>query len=202
VFYSDTKIRRMIMQEGMITDYGSIDDQLQPNGFDFRVGKVEGFPYASGFLGKSEKKSTNLIDMEPLPRTLSFDDDPDFTFSGTLWELKRGAYRITFLETVKIPSNALGLGRPRSSLCRNGVSLHTGVWDAGYEGKSTALLVVHGPIFYLEPESRVMQMVFADLDDASEELYSGQYQYENIPHKMTTWDQEPTIEDALEVSEV
>ena len=60
-------------------------------------------------------------------------------------ELRPGPYQIVFNETVDLPNNLMALGRPRSSLCRIGATLGTAVWDAGYRGRSTALLIVENP---------------------------------------------------------
>ena len=49
---------------------------------------------------------------------------------------------MVFNEIVDLPNDLMALGRPRSSLCRVGATLGTAVWDAGYRGRSTALLIV------------------------------------------------------------
>ena len=58
-------------------------------------------------------------------------------------DLIPGAHLITFNEIVNLPLHVMALGRPRSSLLRAGVAIHTAVWDAGYRGRSQALLVVY-----------------------------------------------------------
>ena len=55
----------------------------------------------------------------------------------------------------------MALGKPRSSLLRSGVAIHNAVWDAGYQGRSQALLVVYHPRgFTLSRDARVLQLVF------------------------------------------
>jgi len=75
----------------------------------------------------------------------------------------------------------MALARPRSSLNRCGVSIHSAVWDAGYTGRSQSMLVVyntHG--FRLHKNARVMQLVFLYTTRSVEKGYSGKYQLENI----------------------
>ena len=74
----------------------------------------------------------------------------------------------------------MALGRPRSSLTRSGVAIHTAVWDAGYSGRSTSLLTVPNHAgFTVERGARVMQLVFITLSGAVESGYDGIYQGEN-----------------------
>jgi dUTP pyrophosphatase len=75
----------------------------------------------------------------------------------------------------------MAFGRPRSSLLRCGAAIHTAVWDAGYRGRSEALLVVvaHEGV-RLAPGARVLQLVFVRLEAATR-AYSGAYQGENVP---------------------
>ncbi|MEJ7837567.1 MAG: deoxyuridine 5'-triphosphate nucleotidohydrolase, partial [Thermomicrobiales bacterium] len=104
---------------------------------------------------------------------LSFDKD------GWL-DLIPGVYHVVFNEIVNIPVNLMALGRPRSSLGRSGVSIHTAVWDAGYCGRSTSLLSVLNPAgFRVQRNARVLQLVFFGLDEGTATGYDGVYQHEN-----------------------
>ena len=77
----------------LITGYHSIEDQLQPNGFDLSVAEVGEF--ANG----------GAID-EPTPA-----DPPDvrsLPFDDTGWlELRPGPYQIVFNEIVDLPNNLM-----------------------------------------------------------------------------------------------
>jgi dUTP pyrophosphatase len=152
----------------LISGYHSIEDQLQPNGFDLSVAEVGVFAN-SGAIGRTNT-SRALPDIRPLP----FDD--------TAWlELRPGPYQVVFNETVDLPNDLMALGRPRSSLCRMGATLVTAVWDAGYRGRSTALLIVANPAgMRLERAARVLQLVFFTLDSATTRGYAGAYQDENL----------------------
>ena len=96
-------------------------------------------------------------------------------------DLPAGAYHIVFNEVVDLPNDVTALGRPRSSLGRCGVAIHTAVWDAGYRGRSTSLLVVGNPAgFRVERGARVLQLVFLGLARPAAEGYRGAYQGENL----------------------
>ena len=88
---------------------------------------------------------------------------------------------MTFNEVVNLPLNIMALGRPRSSLLRSGVSIHTAVWDAGYNGRSQALLVVYHPDGYrVQRDARLMQLVFLQMETAASRGYQGRFQSEHI----------------------
>jgi dUTP pyrophosphatase len=110
-----------------------------------------------------------LSDLSPL----AFDDKDCL-------DLAAGVYMITYNEIVHLPKNIMALGRPRSSLLRCGVNVGTAVWDAGYEGRSQSLLMVHNPRgFRVQKNARIAQLVFFELTGESEG-YHGVYQRENI----------------------
>jgi dUTP pyrophosphatase len=153
----------------LISGYHSIEDQLQPNGFDLSVAEVGEFANG-GAIGRTNA-SRSLPDVRPLP------------FDATGWlMLPPGPYQIVFNETVDLPNTVMALGRPRSSLCRAGATLATAVWDAGYRGRSTALLIVQNPAgIRIERAARLLQLVFFTLDAPTAHGYDGTYQDENIP---------------------
>jgi dUTP pyrophosphatase len=61
-----------------------------------------------------------------------------------------------------------------------GVSVHTAVWDAGYRGRSEALLVVYNEAgFRIRKDARVIQLIFMRLE-SGQEGYKGRYLGENV----------------------
>ena len=152
----------------LISDYHSLEDQLQPNGFDLSVAEVGEFANG-GAMGRTNA-SRSLPDVRPLP----FDD------TGWL-ELGPGPYQVVFNEIVDLPNNLMALGRPRSTLCRLGATLATAVWDAGYRGRSTALLIVENHAgMRIQRAARMLQLVFFTLDAPTARGYDGAYQDEHI----------------------
>lgn len=152
----------------LISGYSSIEAQLQPNGFDFSLAEVSRFAGA-GVLGEANADRA-MPEMIAMP----------FAEGGWL-TLDPGIYQILLNETVDLPNDLMALGRPRSSLCRAGVTLGTAVWDAGYRGRSTALLVVENPAgFRVQRGARLLQLVFFILTAATTRGYDGAYQGENL----------------------
>ena len=143
--------------------------QLQPNGVDLRVERVQRLT-SPGLLGASDAVR------EPAAR-----EDVQTDKDGW-WDLHRGAYVITYRETVTLPTDLMALLRPRSNLLRSGVAIHGAVWDAGYSGRGEGLLSVQNARGYrLQRGARVAQLVFFRLSAATAEGYKGRYHGENAP---------------------
>lgn len=141
-------------------------EQIQPNGVDITIESV------SRFRGPGTLARTNA------GRVLPETDAMPFDASGALW-LPEGAYQVRFNETVNLPDWLMAYARPRSSLLRSGVALHTAVWDAGYSGRGVALMVVYHPAgFTVERDARICQLVFHPLVSATSQGYQGAYQHE------------------------
>ncbi len=160
-------------KSSLVESYLSLEQQLQPNGFDLTLNSVSRFS-SPGSMGAA-----------PDDRELSSTEPLDFAPGGWL-ELAPGPYLIDFNETVNLPLDVMALGRPRSSLLRSGVAIHTAVWDAGYRGRSQALMVVHlstenGSTGYrVQKDARLLQLVFYRLAQPVSEGYQGRFQGENI----------------------
>ena len=154
--------------EPLVEGYLDLEAQLQPNGFDLTLREVLQFTSA-GEMGPG--MSPSALSQS---RALSFDSD------GYL-HLPMGAYVVTLNEIVNLPRHIMALARPRSSLLRCGVAIHTAVWDAGYHGRSQALLTVYNHYGYrLAKDARLMQMVLMYLARPVEEGYRGRFLGENI----------------------
>lgn len=152
----------------LVTGYRDLDAQLQPNGIDLTLRDI------SRHAGMGTIGVDSATRMLPPVAPLAFGDDGWLT-------LDPGTYHITYNEIVDIPDSLMALGRPRSSLGRCGVTIHTSVWDAGYNGRSTSLLVVQNPAgFRVQQNARVMQLVFFSMSAMPAEGYRGTYQGENI----------------------
>jgi len=166
---SGEQIRALILgPRRLIEEWTDLEAQLQPNGFDLTLRAV------SRFRGAGQIGLTNAGRVLPELADLPFDGD------GWL-ELAAGPYHVVYNEIVNLPADLMALGRPRSSLGRCGVTIHTAVWDAGYRGRSTSLLVVHNSAgFRVQRGARILQLVFFGLARAVTEGYRGAYQGENI----------------------
>ena len=152
----------------LLEDFLSLEAQLQPNGFDMTVRDM------------SRLISPGAVGAEDSSRVISEAEVMGFGPDGWL-RLEPGPYLATFNEVVNLPLDVMALGRPRSSLLRSGVSIHTAVWDAGYHGRSQALLVVYHPDGYrVQRDARLMQLIFFQLETAARRGYQGRFQSENI----------------------
>ncbi len=140
--------------------------QLQPNGIDLRVDRVQRLT-SPGLLGAADGVR------EPASRE---EVQPD---ADGWWDLHQGAYVVTYQEKVNLPTDLMALARPRSSLLRSGVAIHTAVWDAGYSGRGEGLLAVLNHRGYrLQRGARVLHLVFFRLSHATAP-YRGRYHGEN-----------------------
>jgi dUTP pyrophosphatase len=159
---------RIVAEPPLISEWRDLDVQLQPNGFDFtlaEIARVDG----AGVVGINNTDRT----LPGLSR-LTFDE-------GGWIDLAPGIYQVIFNEIVDLSLDLMALARPRSTLNRCGVTIHTAVWDCGYRGRSTALLSVLNPAgFRVQQHARVMQAVFFTVSRTPEEGYQGAYQGENL----------------------
>ena len=160
----------------LLQGYVSLQSQLQPNGFDLSLRDVSEFVLRQAQDGRiggqigTDNADRVLAEASPL----AYDAD------GWI-DLSPGPYLVTFNEVVNLPLDIMALGRPRSSLLRSGVSLHTAVWDAGYRGRSQSLLTVHHPGgFRLQHNARLAQLVFFRLSIPPSAGYQGRYQGEGL----------------------
>lgn len=166
-------LRRLILEtaEGqppLLSGLPCPEQQLQPHGVDLSLDTAARFTTA-GWMGQ-----------DPADRGLAATAPLDFDPAGWL-HLPPGPYLVTFQETVHLPLDLMAIGLPRSSLLRSGVSLNSAVWDAGYHGRSQALLTVHLPAGYrIQQGARLMQLVFLRLAAAVTQGYTGRYQGENL----------------------
>lgn len=152
----------------LITGLLDVDQQIQPNGVDMTLREISCYE-GGGTIGVD-----NVDRVLPGLVEVSFDENG--------WaQLAPGVYHIMYNEIVDIPETLMALGRPRSSLNRCGVTINTAVWDAGYNGRSTSMLVVSNPNgFRVQRDARVMQLVFFGMSEATAEGYRGRYQGENL----------------------
>ena len=140
--------------------------QFQPCGVDLSLKKVCSF------------SSPGQVDHDNSERKISEVSEIPFDESGWVY-LPKGAYKIVYNETVKIPKDCAALGFPRSTLLRCGADVHCAVWDPGYEGRSESLLIVENSEgIRLKKGARVVQLVFFKLSEKTE-AYNGRFQNEN-----------------------
>jgi dUTP pyrophosphatase len=157
-----------LIKGGLAKDAVDAAAQTQVNGLELTVARVEVL-YGPGRIGFDN------ADRE-LPQCKHLEWGRD----GWLY-LREGCYKIIFNEIVDVPKDMCAIARPRSSLLRMGATVETAVWDAGYKGRSEALLIVHNSAgFHIKKDARVVQLLFMRLETAAGQGYSGRYMNENI----------------------
>jgi dUTP pyrophosphatase len=141
--------------------------QVQQNGIELTLKHVEVFEGSGAVAFDNSERQL------PAVRQLEFESD------GWIY-LPKGVYKIVFNEIVTVPKNMAAIAKMRSSVMRCGVTIETGVWDAGYSGRSEGLMLVHNEMgFKVKRNARIIQMLFFKLDKEVSEGYSGRYQNEN-----------------------
>ena len=160
-------IYRLLAQEPpLIEGYLTLDEQVQPNGFDLTLREIALLESSGRIAVRNAERW--LPELAPL------------AFDGLGFiDLAPGIYSITYNEIVNLPKNIMALATPRSSLLRCGVMVNTAVWDAGYSGRSQSLMVVYNPQgFRIQRNARIVQLVFLQLAQETEGS-QGTYQGEN-----------------------
>jgi len=156
------------IKKGLIQDYIDLETQLTPQGFDLTAGEIHRYR-SSGSLdfSNSEREIPDTEKVEPVKRS----EDDKYGW----WKLEPGAHKVVMNERVDIPDDLTAFAYPRSSLLRMGCSIENAVWDAGYTGTGSFMLVVENEDgVEIKENARVNQIVFAEIDDL-EEGYSGRY---------------------------
>jgi dUTP pyrophosphatase len=159
---------RVLADPPLVSGWSNLEQQLQPNGFDLTLAEIQRHR-GKGTIGISN-------DQRVLPELDAVTAD-----AAGFVDLTPGIYHIVYNEVVSLPTDVMALARPRSSLNRSGVTIHTAIWDAGYSGRSTSLLSVLNPAgFRVQIGARLLQLVFFGLSIAASEGYRGVYQGENL----------------------
>lgn len=151
------------------------DDRVTPNGIDLAVDKL--FHQRGNVTLRKDKKKTDkgMLWEMPIRNNIS-------GLSGSEgWIINPGYYTIQWAEHIGIPTDAIGLLFPRSTLLRTCATIYTAVWDRGYSGVGQSGFHAFDYLI-LERGTPLAQMIFIKATDWGE-TYDGQYQGENINDK-------------------
>lgn len=162
------QLREAIEEEDLIQDYIDLETQLTPQGFDLTAGEIHRIKgHGSLDFSNSEREIPESEKIEPVKK----DEEDDYGW----WQLEPGAYKVVMNEKVDIPEHLTAFAYPRSSLLRMGCSVENAVWDAGYTGTGSFLLVVENDQGVdIKENARVNQLVFHSIEE-TEDGYSGRY---------------------------
>ena len=159
MIFNSKWIAKEIKEKNLVENYIDLEKQITPNGFDICVGKIYKFINS----GKVDFSNEN----RKLPET------EELQWEGEIF-LKKGFYKVKSRETLNMPDNAIAIARTRSTLLRCGAFTVTGVWDAGFRGKSEFLLSVGEKGIVLEKNSRIVQLIFFGMEKSGK-IYEGIY---------------------------
>ncbi len=164
----DKTLKRLVKDEKLVSKWfinKKQAQQIQQCGIELTLAKIEAF------------ESAGSIDFDNKNRSLPKTYEVEFGGMGGSARVMPGAYLVTFNEVLKVPTNVVGIARPRSSLLRMGVTVETSVFDPGFEGGIQSLLIVQNPKgFVVFKGARLIQVMFMTLDADVEQGYSGVYQ--------------------------
>lgn len=163
------EIRKLVSSHNLVSGYIDLETQLTPNGIDLTINQI----YA--FSGRGNLDFSNKERVLPATELLIAEKNDDTDQYGW-WTLGKGAYKVVTNEIVKLPLDLIGMAFPRSSLLRMGVFTQTGVWDAGFNGRSEFILIVENAEgAKIKRNSRVVQLMFTRINETGQG-YEGVYQ--------------------------
>jgi dUTP pyrophosphatase len=163
------EIKRLITNDNLVSGYIDLDTQLTPNGIDLTVFEIWEFSGAGALdFSNKERVLPEYRQVAPLKKK----EGDKFGW----WHLVRGAYKIVTNEAVALPLDLIGIAFPRSSLLRMGMFTQTGVWDAGFKGRSEFILIVENSKGVdIKQNARLVQLMFTKITE-TEQGYDGVYQ--------------------------
>lgn len=164
---NSSAIRGLIKDHNLISEFIDLKSQLQPSGFDLSLKEI------------SEYKNAGSVDFSNKDRTIAKTSELEADENGWYY-LPRGCYMLVYNEIIKMPLDVVAIARSRSTLLRNGASVETAVWDPGYHGRSSSMLVVQNPHgIRLKKDARLAQLIFFKTEEV-EKGYVGVFQKERI----------------------
>ena len=152
-----------IAEGELVSDLVS-EKQVQQAGVDLTVGKV--------YLLTGE----GALDFDNSRRVIC--DYSELGLEGDHWVLEPGVYHCAMNERIVIPLDLCGLLLPRSSALAIGITIHSALWDPGYEGRSFMHTVVTRRA-RIYKNARLAQMVFLPVRGEASS-YSGKYLGEDV----------------------
>ena len=150
LFLTGEEIRRLVVEGGLVEGYVDLGAQVQPNGFDLTVGKIELVePTGGGAIGFADRAF-------PGRRPIDWSQD------GSI-DLRPGDFYVGWTnETVSMPLDTIGILKPRTSAFTMGLVVLTGIVDAGFRGHIRFGLMACRPV-KVGKNARLVHMTLARL---------------------------------------
>ncbi len=158
---SDKTIAKML-SEGTLAVEPIEKEQVQPASVDIRLGRT---------FSIVEDSPTGIIDMDNEIKYKTIESDTYILLPGQF-------VLATTMEYVKLPNDLTAFVEGRSSLGRMGLFIQNSGWvDPGFEGEITLELYnANRCALELRAGRRIGQLVFAKMDEKTDNPYRGKYQ--------------------------
>ncbi len=138
-------------------------------GFDLRVNAAYRIADGKAFLGETERSTPN--------EELLVKYNPDLKKQKALILSPGRFVLVETIEKVNLPADIVLIFRPRSTLYRCGVTLHTATASPGYSGKLVFGMSNQGPKpLKLEMGARIVNTLFLRVEGEVKSTYRGQWQ--------------------------
>jgi deoxycytidine triphosphate deaminase len=156
---------------GLFDEHGNLKQEytenIQQHGIDLNLIKVERIIAGSGFIPKTGK--TTLAE-----RVIVMSADI-WSSETYVWDLQPGAYELTFAQGCKVPKDQRMRILHRSSVLRNGGTINSGLFDAGFETSNIGAIMILTQPMIIEVGARVATAI-TEVSNEVENLYKGQWQ--------------------------
>ncbi len=162
---------KVAIEKGWIKGIHNEELQVQPNAVDFTIDRVFGINDLNPFIicndpdnaGKELKQMRGTGSMEPVP-----DRRTNVLFYNLL---PKTSYDILSDVYVSIPEGVAALTIIRSSFCRNGLFVTSGLYDSGFSGHVGCILHNMSGAAKIEQGVRIGQIILVEASTAK--MYAG-----------------------------
>ncbi|MBI5060898.1 MAG: hypothetical protein HZB67_01145 [Candidatus Aenigmarchaeota archaeon] len=163
-----TELLRLVKERKLVEGLSRRElENPEGTGFDLRVGSMYSLHDGDAYLGEAERYTAGV---EELARY-----EPG---KKRVFELQPGQFiLVKTIEKINLPEDIVAIFRPRSTLCRSGISLHTATANPGYCGCLTFGMnnTSKNPL-KIELGARFVHILFFHIDGGIHSAYRGQWQ--------------------------
>lgn len=150
---------------------------IQMNAVDIRVAKFSVIDYYDMLYSEHSNQIFEISEDETKHKYKA-SIEPELDSNGKkFWVLPKGAYEFDSIHYVTVPKGYCGYLVTRSSLNRNGILIHSGVFDAGFRGFIGGTLYNFGGMIKVYENTRICQFLMGQAETVK--MYDGQYQDKN-----------------------
>lgn len=140
-----------------------VDQDVQPNAVDLRLGKVYRILPNEFELTNDAKKHRGTEELQP--------DEQGF------YTLEPGHYEVVMENIIRVGEGEAGWVITRSTLNRNGLFITSGLYDSGYAGAMAGVLHVTIGTARIKRGTRIGQ--YLSFDAESLHMYDGSYGFDS-----------------------